>query len=352
MKRSPLETIPADDADLGVMTMKMDSFEPQSMEDALSNTSVEHLQLERGRFQARLLHARFTDSSLDYGGYNLPLLATSGMPSDKITLGFILAADGESIMNGKTFSTPSAVLFSEGTELHYRLAANTQWLALQVERGLLESIGLSIQQDATGPTGDPSVENRQISQKLQNTLAVLQTLSSPGTNPAIPEPARCMNQAEAHLFDILISAFVSANSGTQQHSMCRPEAVRLVAQMTDYFYANIAEPLQIARICSEMACDLKTVQRAFHIVHGMAPRQFLTLIRLNKSRQMLLDRKVKYNVTDIAIACGIQHLGRFSQQYHLWFGERPSETRARSMHSGKTTRIDRNVIQQTSARAG
>jgi AraC family ethanolamine operon transcriptional activator len=328
------ETIPADDTQLAVMSVKMDSFIPQSMEEALSNTNVEHLQLERGRFHGQLIHARFTNSSMDYGGYNLPLLATSGMPSDKITLGYILAADGESIMNGKSFTAPSAVLFAEGTELHYRLAANTQWLALQIERDLLESVGLSIQQDSAGPAGASSAGDRKVSQKLQNTLSVLQTLATPGTNTAIPDASRCIKQVEAHLFDLLIGTFASANSSTQQQSMCRPEAVRMVEKITDYLHANIAEPLQITRICSEMECDLKTAERAFHTIHGMAPRQFLTLLRFNKSRRMLLDRKAKKSVTEIATACGIQHLGRFSQQYHMWFGERPTETRARSMDSG------------------
>jgi transcriptional regulator GlxA family with amidase domain len=99
----------------------------------------------------------------------------------------------------------------------------------------------------------------------------------------------------------------------------------------------MAEPLRIATICCKLDCDLKSLERAFHIVHGRAPRQFLTLVRLNKARQLLLDGNGRHSVTDIATACGIQHLGRFAQQYYLWFGERPSETFSRSMLSGNRT---------------
>ena len=317
------------------MSANFDSFEPQSMEEVLSHTTVEHLQLSRGRFLGEVMRAEFTTSTLDWGSYNLPLLASAGMPADRVTLGFILTSDGESLMNGKSFSASAVVVFTEGTELYYRLAPYTQWLAFQVERSLLERIDLPLQQHFAGPVGNPSPGNRRLNQNLQGTLAVLQSISGSGPSPDVPDPVACMKEVEAYLFDLLTSAFTCLQPGDANGRQRLPEAIGLARFATDYILANMAEPLRIGTICKELGCDLKSLERAFQRVHGTSPREFLTLARLNKARQLLLDGNGRYSVTWAATACGIHHLGRFSQQYRLWFGERPSETLARSIHAGK-----------------
>ncbi len=316
--------------DIAIMTAKLDSFEPESMEAALSNTSVEHLQLSRGRFQAEMMQARFADTTLDWGSYNLPLYATAEMPSDRITLGYILAGDGESMMNGKAFSRPTAAIFTEGTELDYRLAPNTQWMGLQIERSYIERMGLTLQQNFAGPLQSPSPDSPQHTRNLLDALDVLRKIPDSG----VPDRIACMKQAEACLFDILSAALPSEQSRSLQRSQDRREATRLVRLASDYMHAHITEPMRIGTLCCEIDCDLKSLERAFHTVHGMAPRQYLTLLRLNRARKLLLGNS-SHNVTDIALSCGITHFGRFSQQYRSWFGESPSTTLARSMQSGK-----------------
>ena len=338
MKASYTQTHPSAVPDTAVMTASVDSFEPQTMEEALSQTTVEHLQLAKGRFLGQMMHARFTTSMLDWGSYNLPLLATAGMPTDEVTLGFILASDGESLMNGKSFTAPTFALFTEGTELNYRLAANTQWMALQVERDLLEPVGLSLQQGFAGPLAEPSRDNLQLRRDLQDALAVLRNISSRRPDPGIPDPAGCMKQLEACFLDLMTSAFASGQPGPAPGTRHRSETIRLVREATDFIMSHMAEPVRIGSLCCEMGCDLKSLERAFHSVHGMAPRQFLTVSRINKARQLLLQSNGRNDVTNIASACGIHHLGRFSQAYHSWFGERPSETLSRSRLSCKATR--------------
>jgi hypothetical protein len=117
MKSSCSTNTPFANPDISVLSAKMDGFEPQSMEEVLSRTTLQHLQLARGRFLGQVMHAQFSESTLDWGSYNLPLLATGGMPVNRITLGFILSDDGASRMNGKNFSAPAPAVFTEGTEL-------------------------------------------------------------------------------------------------------------------------------------------------------------------------------------------------------------------------------------------
>lgn len=337
MKSSCSTNTPFANPDISVLSAKMDGFEPQSMEEVLSRTTLQHLQLARGRFLGQVMHAQFSESTLDWGSYNLPLLATGGMPVNRITLGFILSDDGASRMNGKNFSAPAPAVFTEGTELYYHLAPGTQWMAFQVERSQLERIGLTVEQGFSGPVANATRTHQQLGQLLQQTLAMLWRLSVSAPDPGVPDPSALMEEVEAHLFDLLTSAIASAEPATGRDILQRPYAIRLARRAMDYILADMHAPLRIGTVCSELQCDLKSLERAFRKVHGMSPRQFLTVCRLNKARQLLLDANGKDSVTSAATACGIQHLGRFSQQYRSWFQERPSETLARSRHSGKTT---------------
>jgi AraC-like DNA-binding protein len=210
-------------------------------------------------------------------------------------------------------------------------------MAFQVERTQLERIGLTVEQGFSGPVANATRTHQQLGQLLQQTLAMLWRLSVSAPDPGVPDPSALMEEVEAHLFDLLTSAIASAEPATGRDILQRPYAIRLARRAMDYILADMHAPLRIGTVCSELQCDLKSLERAFRKVHGMSPRQFLTVCRLNKARQLLLDANGEDSVTSAATACGIQHLGRFSQQYRSWFQERPSETLARSRHSGKTT---------------
>ena len=54
--------------------------------------------------------------------------------------------------------------------------------------------------------------------------------------------------------------------------------------------------------------------------------EFLTEQRLHRAHEKLLKARLADSVTNIALDCGFNHLGRFSQLYRKRFGERPSET--------------------------
>lgn len=59
------------------------------------------------------------------------------------------------------------------------------------------------------------------------------------------------------------------------------------------------------------------------------PMQMLKHMRLEAARRTLLEDGAGSNVTEVAMSWGFSHLGRFSSDYHLAFGEFPSATLAR-----------------------
>jgi AraC family ethanolamine operon transcriptional activator len=75
----------------------------------------------------------------------------------------------------------------------------------------------------------------------------------------------------------------------------------------------------------------RTLQRTFQAEYGLCPQEWLRVERLNRVRRDLLNASAHTSVTQTATRWGFFHFGRFSQYYRELFGERPSETLARSL---------------------
>lgn len=75
--------------------------------------------------------------------------------------------------------------------------------------------------------------------------------------------------------------------------------------------------------------SIRRLQQAFREHAGTAPLGYLRDTRLDRIREDLVACS-DANVTEIAGRWGVVHLGRFSAEYRLSFGELPSQTLARS----------------------
>ena len=83
-------------------------------------------------------------------------------------------------------------------------------------------------------------------------------------------------------------------------------------------------PLRMDTLCLELAVPIWQLERAFNQTYGMPPQRLLALHRLAKARRELLgDART---VSDVAMANGFWHLGRFAVLYKDYFGESPSDT--------------------------
>jgi transcriptional regulator GlxA family with amidase domain len=102
-----------------------------------------------------------------------------------------------------------------------------------------------------------------------------------------------------------------------------------VRRAEEMMRSRLDEPLSIADLARDLGLSLRSLQLAFHAVHGEGPRARLNRIRLDLARARLLRAAPPENVTTIALDCGFTHLGRFSEAYLRTFGERPSDTLAR-----------------------
>lgn len=106
-------------------------------------------------------------------------------------------------------------------------------------------------------------------------------------------------------------------------------AVAKVRQAEEYMRTHHAKPLTVPDIAKAVGVGPRKLQYLFRGVNGQSPWEALTATRLDRAREHLIAGGAETSVTDVALACGFTHLGRFSGAYRDRFGETPSQTKVR-----------------------
>jgi AraC-like DNA-binding protein len=97
-----------------------------------------------------------------------------------------------------------------------------------------------------------------------------------------------------------------------------------------YIEANWNRPIMIEDLAAISGVSVRTLFRAFEKTRGCSPMIFAKRVRLERARDLLRKPEVATSVAGIALTCGFSNLGHFAGDYRKLFGERPSETLARS----------------------
>ncbi len=106
-------------------------------------------------------------------------------------------------------------------------------------------------------------------------------------------------------------------------------APRDVKRAIDYIEANLAAPVRLPDIVAAAEIPGRTLLKHFAAFRGLSPMEYLRTARFEAVRKALQDETTTDTVSDVAMAWGFGHMGRFSTEYRKRFGERPSDTRRR-----------------------
>jgi AraC-like DNA-binding protein len=311
-----------------VQSIVFDSFDPGTMAGALQRGALEHLQLASGRFRGSIQRAESSAARIDWGRYNLPILATGGLAEDCVSLGFIISADGEGYVSGQRVRAREVVVLPERGELYFRIAPATEWISFQVARSLLAKLGVELAPRDVGVIAISDAERA----TLRATVAEVGHVIGPDRDPDHRVTPRELEWAQEEL----LGAFAHALATRPAHAAPAPKTsaadrLRLVRRVEAYFESHLSDPLRVDALCAAVGTNLHTLERAFLDVHGVSPKKFLTLHRLARARKDLMQRGSRAgSVTEIAMKWGFFHLGRFAADYKAVFHESPSETLGRA----------------------
>lgn len=102
-----------------------------------------------------------------------------------------------------------------------------------------------------------------------------------------------------------------------------------IVELERWIDAHLGEPLTLDRLCGVARLSPRSLQKTMLAVRGLSPIELVQRRRLAAVRKRLLERSPRELISNIALDCGFQHLGRFSLSYRESFGESPRDTMAR-----------------------
>ena len=106
---------------------------------------------------------------------------------------------------------------------------------------------------------------------------------------------------------------------------------RSVRRALDAMRANVGRDWRVAELARIAGVSGRTLQRQFVRFLGKPPVSVLRDIGFARARRALLCAGAGTRITDIALACGFSHCGRFAVEYRTRYGETPSQTLKRQL---------------------
>ncbi|MEM8954472.1 MAG: helix-turn-helix domain-containing protein [Verrucomicrobiota bacterium] len=302
--------------------------------DAFSAAAVgwdlDFRQLDRGRFNARLLHLVTPQIIIAQCSFNRKIEQRGAPPAGFRT--FAIPADDTLDLRwrNKSVNSNNLLLFPRGEQLDsvsepdfhvFALSISESTLAENARRQGLTSI------EELFPNNDVIQSPRKRNLSLRS-LATRLTRAVKD-KPELIEHAPFQRDLEEHLVDCLLENIQASDP----HRMARPLAKtrnRALKKALEVINDRAGDPVSVRDLERLCGTSGRTLRYAFEESFGLSPKQYLQTFRLNGVRRELSELAAdSTKITDIANEWGFWHMGQFAHDYRRLFHELPSETLAR-----------------------
>jgi AraC-like DNA-binding protein len=146
----------------------------------------------------------------------------------------------------------------------------------------------------------------------------------------LDDPAPIHNPIMTSMYEQLImTGLLLSQPNNYTNALHRREtrvAPRDVQRAVDHIQGHLNSPLTLRDIAVASGIPGRTLLKHFRDHWGTSPMRYTRIARLTRVHEALLHNEWTESVTDVAMAWGFLHLGRFSIEYRKHFGESPSET--------------------------
>lgn len=128
--------------------------------------------------------------------------------------------------------------------------------------------------------------------------------------------------AEYELVDLLIEYLIGTMPSLPVYDLTYTK----FAKIADYIYENLSDLTSVQQICENTNIPERTVRRLIQNKLNLSPKKYLNNLRLNEVRKGLKKKSEYSNIIQIASDFNFWHMGQFTRDYKMLFGELPSET--------------------------
>ena len=135
------------------------------------------------------------------------------------------------------------------------------------------------------------------------------------------------SETASNLLAKIILWLADASSKSSAEQLTNGRAAVVARQAQTYIEEEFRDTISLEDLCRFVGVGLRTLQRCFALHFQISPLEYIKARRLNAARRALVAADPSsHSVTEIAMASGFSHLGRFSVVYREYFGESPKKT--------------------------
>ncbi|MFK3976509.1 MULTISPECIES: helix-turn-helix domain-containing protein [Shewanella] len=291
--------------------------------DNLNGLDVEATQVGSGRFFSTNRNVKLPLIEINHWRINTSILYHGALAQDKIYLSFPIERESQ-IIDGKVFGSDSilAVLPDEDLlVLHPKLVETMDFLIpLAVLQDYYKYQNLTDTlpslKNLRNKTTFSNIENLKIKQLINYTLSVIDQVSQWNYLAAVDAQDTIL----VNILEIL------GESGGKKVICSSKHRVVVVKRALAAIHKEPKSNLTIVELSNICFCSIRTLEYSFKSILGCSPKAYLIKRRLNLIKHEIKCSPEK-SISRIAIDFGVVNAGRFSNDYFMYFGEYPSDTR-------------------------
>ncbi|WP_310786147.1 AraC family transcriptional regulator [Mycobacterium sp. Z3061] len=107
------------------------------------------------------------------------------------------------------------------------------------------------------------------------------------------------------------------------HFAAQQAAGNPIGAALTYINSQLIEPITVTTLAAQVGLSPSAFTRAFRELTGSSPYQYVKQVRLNRARELILDRHV--GVADVAHQVGYTSASHFIKEFRTRFGATPRE---------------------------
>lgn len=112
---------------------------------------------------------------------------------------------------------------------------------------------------------------------------------------------------------------------------------QLVLDAEDFMAEHLGEGPPLEALGAQLGCSPRTIIYAFTQLFGIGPMAYFKLQRLNAIHRRLSAGSDAPKISELAPRYGFRHMGHFSTDYRLMFGQPPSRSRSARDEAGRSS---------------
>jgi len=300
-------------------TLAFHSVEEQ--EEALRSAGVEQpmRQLGSGPYRSHLAFLETEDVGVFADRYNTALTMQLRPPPGNVGILFPRSVSGRFLISGENMGVEHLILFPDGASGDIVVPDLAGSEALSIPGARFIEMTEVLCPGFAPPEGVATVQG---SAAHLNGLrmAVLDLLVHPELEP--------IHETVSNLLAASITAMgYSLGDRKPERLMINEARARVARFVRDVIEECYDETIRMEDLCRETGVGVRTLQRCFREYFDLTVTEYLKAVRLDAAQRDLNAATAgEDQVTEIALAHGFTHLGRFSVEYRKRFGELPRET--------------------------